>query len=1203
MQTRPLAPLLTQSIELAEKWQNRANELRTRKEKALQEQLSRLLNRPQDKFILTKLIDQSFRSQNQDRVADLINDTLHRHGVPEFLSAGDKFLLRLFLGIGRHFPHISIPNVIEKMRDDSSRYIIPGEADELSEYLAGRKKEGVRININHLGEAVLGEEEAHRHLETYLAALRSSNIEYISVKVSSLISQIISLAFDDTVKMLKDCLSVLYRTALLHPYKSEDGNLVPKIVNLDMEEYRDMGITVAAFRQTLEQSEYSNYPAGIALQAYLPDAFAVQKELTAWARQRVENGGSPIHLRIVKGANLEMEKVESALQNWPLAPYDNKLDVDANYKRMVMYGMQPDNIRAVNLGIASHNLFDLAFAQTFAEKQNVTDAYRVEMLEGMADHVRRAIQETTDNVLLYAPVAEQEQFINAIAYLIRRLDENTGKENFLRYASMLETESENWTFLKHQFFSAGNHLDHLKDTPHRTQDRSAEAFNEESGLVAGSFRNEPNTDWSLSANRAWANEVRKKWKRGANDEPLEIPLVVGGKHVSNNRDTKASWDLSQFRKNSDNHRIANHALADAKDIQNAVATAAADPDGWRQKSYKQRQLIMSKVAQMLRNRRGDLMGAAAANTGKVFIESDLEVSEAIDFVEYYPLSALAFSNLQNTTCNGKGVGLVISPWNFPIAIPCGGIAAALAAGNTVIFKPSSNAVVVGWELCRCFWDAGVSKNTLQFLPCDGDSAGVLLTQSSQIDFIIFTGGTDTAMAISRTRANILLAAETGGKNATIVTSMSDRDQAIRDVIHSAFSNGGQKCSATSLLILEREVYDDPKFKTQLADAAKSFRVGSAWEFENRSGPLIRPPEGKLKTALTELSDEEEWIVQPHPLHDNPNMWSPGIKWNVQPGSVSHMTEFFGPVLSVLVAEDLTHAIDLANQTGYGLTSGLESLDLREHKLWQSEIRAGNLYINRETTGAVVLRQPFGGMGKSAIGAGIKVGGPNYVTQFMGIKEEMPPAVGAILKDHRLLQLSAHWEQKLFGSWENVPIEELNKTIYAIKSYLFQFEQEFSFEKDYFHLRGQDNRIRYLPIGKVVIRVHEEDNLFEVLGRIAAAEISGCEPILSLPSNFDNCVSDFFNSIEGTRFLHHTPIIEQTDEDLVAAIPTLNRIRYAAPDRAPAFVLYEAAKTGFHISRTPVFMEGRLELLQYFQEQSISTNYHRYGNLGERALEM
>ncbi len=264
----------------------------------------------------------------------------------------------------------------------------------------------------------------------------------------------------------------------------------------------------------------------------------------------------------------------------------------------------------------------------------------------------------------------------------------------------------------------------------------------------------------------------------------------------------------------------------------------------------------------LRRSRGDLIGAAAADTGKVFYEADPEVSEAVDFAAFYPWSARTFAELKNVQCSGKGVGLVISPWNFPIAIPCGGVVASLAAGNTVIFKPASASVVTAWQICQCFWKAGVSKNVLQFMPCSGSSTGAKLANHPDVDFIILTGGTDTGLNILKQRPGVFLAAETGGKNATVVTSMSDRDQAIANLLHSAFSNCGQKCSAASLLILEKEIYDDPNFKKQLADAVKSCAVGSAWEFRNKMGPMIQPPQGHLERALTTLEPEESWALKP-----------------------------------------------------------------------------------------------------------------------------------------------------------------------------------------------------------------------------------------------------------------------------------------------------------------------------------------------------
>jgi RHH-type proline utilization regulon transcriptional repressor/proline dehydrogenase/delta 1-pyrroline-5-carboxylate dehydrogenase len=1190
------AGLAEAAVALAEAWQNRANELLTNEERGIQEQMQRLVTHPPDKIALTKLIDQSFRAGDPSRVANQVDYLLREYGVPDFFSTVEKLLVQMFMGLGRYFPSLSVPKMIEKMRQDSSRAIIPGEPESLYAHLRKRREQGVRMNINHLGEALLGEKEAKTRLTLYSAALKDPEIECISVKISTIYSQINPLAFAHTLSVLKDRLSKLYRTARENEFIRKNGTRVQKFVYLDMEEYRDVDITTEAFLSTLEQAEFKNHRAGIALQAYLPDSFDIQKRLTGWAKKRVSAGGSPIVIRIVKGANMEMERVESALHRWPLAPYDEKLDTDANFKRMVEFGMAPENTEAVRLGIASHNLFELAYAYKLAQKNGVIDHFSFEMLEGMADHVCRAICETTGNMLLYAPVATRDQFINAIAYLIRRLDENTAPANFLRYSFHLETGSPEWRLLKDHFVRSIRHKDKPRTTPHRTQNRLNETFAGTGTFQSGEFVNEPDTDWSLPANRRWAEKIRKKWEKKPGEPPEKIPVVVAGEEIFEGRATHACRDLSNIRQDI---LFAVYALAGDEDIHRAVAAAKSDPDGWREKSQEERHRILSEAAREIRRARGDLIGAAAAETGKMFGESDPEVSEAVDFAEFYPFAVKVFADMAHVRTRGKGVGVVISPWNFPIAIPCGGIAAALAAGNTVIFKPSSAAVATAWQLCQCFWRAGISKRVLQFAPCSGASAGSNLTRHPDVDFIILTGGTETGLKILKDRPDLYLAAETGGKNATYVSALSDRDQAVKNVIQSAFGNGGQKCSATSLLILEKEVYEDPMFQKQLRDAAESFLVGSAWEFKNRSGPLIQPPAGPLLAALTRLEPGETWLLKPQNIDDHPYLWSPGIKWNVRPGSATHLTEFFGPLLAVLQAEDLDQAVFLANQTGYGLTSGLESLDDREQQRWKEGIRAGNLYINRGTTGAVVLRQPFGGMGKSALGAGIKVGYFNYVTQFMEFEETAPPPAGAIGAAPPLLRTVNEWENKIDWGLLSEYEKDLRKTIRAVKSYLFRYEQEFSGEKDYFHLRGQDNIIRYLPIGRVVIRLHPDDSLFDALGRLAAARISGCTPVVSVPPGLKNRVTDFWETREGRQILMKTRVIRQSDEALIEKIPEADMIRYAAPDRVPSAVFEAAAQTGFYISRSRVLMEGRIELIQYLQEQSVCINYHRYGNLGAR----
>ncbi len=1191
--------ILQEAIALAEAWQNRANELLTQEEKGIQEQMLRLVTHPMDKAVLTRLIDISFRSEDPARVADQVSALLKAHGVPDFFSRVEKLLVQMFLGLGRYFPTLSVPKMIEKMRQSSSRAIIPGEPDVLHAHLQKRKEQGVRMNINHLGEAVLGEKEAHTRLLTYLRDLQNPEIEYISIKISTLFSQINPLAFEETVQTIVSRLSRLLEIAGKNIFIRKDGAAVPKFINLDMEEYRDLRITAEAFRKTLDQEAFLNHSAGIALQAYLPDSYSIQQELTEWARNRINRGGNPIKIRVVKGANMEMEMVESALRDWPLAPYDNKLDVDANFKRMVEYGLQPENARAVHLGIGSHNLFELAYAYRLAKENGVTPYFSFEMLEGMADHVRRAIAESREELVLYAPVATRDQFINAISYLIRRLDENTAPDNFLRYSFHLDTRSEAWETLKRQFIQSVTIRDTVRSAPHRTQNRHIEIHDRPKGTFHERiFSNEPDTDWSLSANQQWAQSIRKKWQKQSEDPAVDIPLVIGGREIHKGSKIQDCFDPNVL---PERVCVARYAAADEADILQAVTVAKEDPDGWRALSVDKRHRILSGAVCALRRARADLIGAAAANTGKVFTEADPEVSEAVDFVEYYPHAVQAFSRVPNLKARGKGVGVVISPWNFPIAIPAGGIAAALAAGNTVLFKPASPAVLVAWELCQCFWDAGVSRNTLQFLPGSGDVSGKILTGHPDVDFVILTGGTQTGLVILRHRPDLHLAAETGGKNATIVTAMSDRDQAIAHVVHSAFSNCGQKCSATSLLILEKEIYRSEKFMAQLVDAVTSLPVGSAWDFTSKMGPLIRPPEGDLKRAMTHLEPGESWALKPKNIGGNPHLWTPGIKYNVQPGSFTHMTEFFGPVLGVMEAKDLTEAIELVNQTGYGLTSGLESLDQREHEQWKKGIRAGNLYINRGTTGAVVLRQPFGGMGKSALGAAIKVGYANYPAQFMTFTETGPPEIDALEKSHPLLHAAQRLQSAIDWGQADESADDLKKTVCAIRSYLYWQEQEFGKEKDFFHLRGQDNIHRYLPAGEVVIRLHPADTLFEALGRITASQIAGCRISVSIPSGLENDVTRFLTGRKGKPFVHHCPIFIESDEELMDSMGRIQRIRYAAEDRVPVKVREAAAQTGFYISRTPVMMEGRIELLQYVQNQSICDTYHRYGNIGERGL--
>lgn len=1179
--------IIKKALEAARDLQLRATELQTPAERRQQAELDRMLQTPSDKATLVQLTDQAFRAKSPARVADQFTHILDVQGIPRFFSPLDRVMLRSFQAFGDWLPGVSVPMVKEHMQQETANVILPAEPELLTGHLQQRREQGVRMNVNFLGEAILSEAEAARRMEQYLEALQYAETEVFSVKISTLYSQMSLLAREHTIVTICDRLERLYRSAARFTFTRADGLRVPKFLYLDMEEYRDLSLTCEIFMRTLDRPGLEHVAAGIALQAYVPDSARWQRMIQEWARKRVSGGGAPVTIRLVKGANMEMERLEAAVKGWPQAPYKTKSETDANYKRMLHEGLTPENLAAVRIGIASHNLFDVAYALTLVGEHGGMDCVQFEMLEGMANHQRRALFEKVSNLLLYAPVCRKEHFLSAIGYLVRRLDENTGEENFLRHAFKLVPDTTEWKELERGFLASFDLLPNLSDAPRRTQDRRLPPPNPD---PLSPFQNEPDTDWSLPHHAEWAEQIVRKWEPLHGARAPFIPLVVGGEEVHEDRRTRECADPSR-----PGYIVGRYAQASAQDVAQAVACADEDPDGWRELTPAQRTEVFSQVAQELRTARGDLMGAALANGGKVLTESDPEVSEAVDFVEFYARSASAWMDegSPGLHARGSGVVVVVSPWNFPIAIPCGGIAAALAAGNTVILKPASDAVLVAWELCQCFWRGGVSRKALQFLPCSGGGVGRALVHHPKVSAVILTGGTETAFTMLCEDPTLPLSAETGGKNATIVTALADRDLAIKNVLHSAFSHAGQKCSATSLLLLEAEVYEDPEFKRMLVEAAESIAVGSAWDLRSKMGPLIRAPQGELENALQTLEQGESWALMPRRLEGNPHLWSPGIKWDVQPGSGTHMTEFFGPVLGVMRFESLQQAITLVNQTGFGLTSGLESLDDREQTEWKAGIRAGNLYINRSTVGAVVLRQPFGGMGKSAFGPGLKAGGPNYVAQFMKFTEATPEHENEPVSpgNHALSRLLASVRES-----GRLDVRELRRLAVAFASYEHAWAEEYGAEHDHFKLPGQDNIRRYLPAGEMRIRIHEDDTAFEILARVGAAEMAGCSVTVSAPPGGVPAILR-----EQADVL---TLIEESDADLVQAMNMgdVERLRYAAASRVPLEVRHAATETGIYIADAPVMAEGRVELLWHVREQSLSIDYHRYGNLGVRGGE-
>ena len=621
--------LAPRAVELAEALLREARAGETADERAQARKLARMMADPHGKELTIALADQAFRSRRPERIADQLAYLLERYGVPQYMDWWERAALVVGGAMAHYLPSLVVPPIVNRLRHETQNVILPGEEEDLSRYLEERRRAGIRLNLNQLGEAILGEAEAARRLDAYLALLARDDVEYISVKISSVFSQIDLVAFHATVTRVAERLRTLYRAAARHWFRHPDGRVTPKFINLDMEEYRDLDLTVAAFRALLDEGEFLSLSAGIVLQAYLPDSHGVQRALTEWARQRRARGGAPIKVRIVKGANLAMERIEAAVHGWPRAPYETKLEVDANYKRMVEYGCRPEHAEAVHLGVASHNLFDIAYGLVLRAARGVEAWVEFEMLEGMANPQARAVQARAGGLLLYAPVVRAEDFHSAIAYLVRRLDENTAPDNFLRHVFDLEPGSAEWADERDRFLAAFAITAALSDAPRRTQDRRAEAR----ALPAprpldarARFANDPETDWTLAANRAWIEEVVSRWRER---QPEAIALQIAGELCPRPR-------AGEGRDPSRPGRVAyRHALADAADVDRALAAARAAQPAWGAWPAAAREARLEACAAELERRRGDLIGAMILDGAKTVTEADVEVSEAIDFARYY----------------------------------------------------------------------------------------------------------------------------------------------------------------------------------------------------------------------------------------------------------------------------------------------------------------------------------------------------------------------------------------------------------------------------------------------------------------------------------------------------------------------------------------------------------------------------------------
>jgi RHH-type transcriptional regulator, proline utilization regulon repressor / proline dehydrogenase / delta 1-pyrroline-5-carboxylate dehydrogenase len=884
------------------------------------------------------------------------------------------------------------------------RFIAGTTVDETLATIEHLRTQGLGFTIDLLGEAVLSESEARQYQQQYLQFIDGLTTKArqwptheiidrgptgavpavnVSVKLSSLYSQFDPIDPAGTSRAVRERLRPILQLA-----KSRGA-----FVNVDMEQFAYKDLTIRIFQEVLDEPEFRDWPdVGIAIQAYLKSCADDLQGLAQWAKRR----GTPVWVRLVKGAYWDFESVFAAQQSWPAPVWGQKPETDASFERQTEFLIEHHDL--LRPAIGSHNVRSIAHALALEEKHGLPPGtVEFQMLYGMADEIKAALAGMGRRVRVYTPFG---QLLPGMAYLVRRLLENTSNQSFLRAGFLDRMPVEDLLM---------NPL-----TKIRSRRMTADAAAHDNGQAIGPFRNEPLTDFSVAVNRdamaaALAGVRERVNSSGTSAAPVQPPPEPHGQDARatanngcplaiNGERTVTDRTIDSINPSHRNQLVGRCSSAGGADVERAVQAAKSAFPSWRDTPADGRAARLFRSAQVLRRRRFELAAWEVLECGKPWREADADVAEAIDYCEFYAREMLRLSRPHRRDVPGeenetfyepRGVAVTIAPWNFPLAILCGMTTAALVAGNPTIMKPAEQSSVIASKLMEVFEEAGFPPGVVQYLPGVGEEIGPALVGHPDVSMIAFTGSRGVGLAINQLAGQTppgqdhvkRVIAEMGGKNATIIDDDADLDEAVHAVAAAAFGYAGQKCSACSRAIVLEPIYDT--FLQRLIEVTKSLRIGPAEDPGTFIGPVIdgearerilkRIEAGKSEARLAYAGElghlaSEGFYVAPHIFADVP------------PNAPIAQEEIFGPVLSVIRARDLSDAIAIANGTRYALTGGLHSRSPANIERVRREFRVGNLYINRKITGALVDRQPFGGFKLS--GTGPKAGGPDYLPQFL-----------------------------------------------------------------------------------------------------------------------------------------------------------------------------------------------------------------------------
>lgn len=860
------------------------------------------------------------------------------------------------------------------------RFIAGSNPAEALKTVLALRRQSLAFTADLLGEAVISEPECDAYQATCLEILsglsgplqRQPEIPLIdrddhgpiprtnlSLKLSSLTPRFDPLHAETTAARVLDRLRPIMREA----------RRINAYIHFDMEQYSVKDLTLDIFRQVLGEPEFRDWAdVGIVIQAYLPDALPDLQALRDWAAKR----GAPVTIRLVKGAYWDYEVTHARQQDWPVPVYQEKWQSDAQFERCAAFLME--HHEWLRPALASHNLRSLSYGLAVADTMGVDPrAYECQVLHGMGEPIAEALAERGVRVRVYTPYGAM---LPGMAYLVRRLLENTSNESFL-------LASASGDVLVDDLLRNPEEVGSMR-LARRRKPAQPKTFD-----ALPPFHNEPPVDFSKPENRAAMREALDTVRGRL---PLDVPLLIGGRELrpGNTLDSLDPGDSSQV--------VGRAHRATAEHASSALQAAVDAKSGWAGTPARERAEILVQAASIMRRRKFELAAWEVFECAKPWREATADVDEAIDFCEFYAREMIRLSQPENRNVPGetnalvhipRGVAVVIPPWNFPLAIPCGMTVAALVAGNTVVLKPAEQSPVMSWLLTQILVDAGVPAGVLNFTPGVGEEVGAALVNDQRVNLIAFTGSRPVGLLINRQAAETprgqdhvkRVIAEMGGKNAVIVDDDADLDEAVEGVLYSAFGYAGQKCSACSRAIVLAPIYD--RFVERLVEAAKAHPVGPAEEPDTSIPPVIDAEARERIERYQALGATEGRVVLKVDVSEfgkRGNFVGPTIVADVAPDARLAQEEIFGPVLAVIRAADLDHAIAIANGTEYALTGGVFSRSPANIDRVKAELMVGNVYVNRPITGAIVNRHPFGGFKLSGIGT--KAGGPDYLREFL-----------------------------------------------------------------------------------------------------------------------------------------------------------------------------------------------------------------------------